>query len=131
MTPTHRLDSQGPTELCGPTDRCAFDPRVLSEVLRGDRVKVERFARRFVETSRPIVDQIATARSSRDPSTIAAAAHKLKSSAGSVGAPSLATLTHDLEREALSADWPAIDDLVVRLVAAFGQVVWAIDQEFR
>ncbi|TAN51336.1 MAG: PAS domain-containing sensor histidine kinase [Methylococcaceae bacterium] len=98
-------------------EAAAINPSVLSELVGDDPAVLRRLMGKFLESARDNVVAIQDACGARRATAIAAAAHKLKSSARAVGAFALANLCQALEHAARSAPamWSDIDALTVQL----------------
>jgi HPt (histidine-containing phosphotransfer) domain-containing protein len=77
----------------------------------------------FIEPSTANVHEILAAYGERSAKGIASAAHKLKSSARSVGAHDLADLCQKLEAAGKAEQWSDIDAAAPQLGGVFGTVV--------
>jgi len=94
---------------------CVLDGNVLKELFGEDEETIREILKEFPEPSETIVTELLRAHSMGDPSGIAAAAHKLKSSARAIGALALADLCVSLEASGRVADWAALDAEVPKL----------------
>jgi len=114
-----------PSAADAPADRAssptALDLAAVSALLSVDRDEALRLARRFVQSARAAVDEALAARSEDAPERAGAAAHRLKSSAGMMGASTLAALCAEVEAAARRGDvedtWRAVDLLPGALAA--------------
>jgi len=104
-------DQQGISEdLTGPVD-----PGALTEIFGDDSVAKTGLLQKFALQAEEIVDVLETAYGQRDIEKIAFHTHKLKSSARTVGANSLADICFSLEMAARNLDWGEIDKLFSNL----------------
>ncbi|MGE4221672.1 MAG: response regulator, partial [Alphaproteobacteria bacterium] len=110
-------DSAEPPASSPPsTDAAAvLDPNALREMFGDDEQTIREILKEFPEPSEAIVAELLQAHAARDADGIAAAAHKLKSSARAIGASSLAELCVVLEACGRSADWATLDAKVPEL----------------
>ncbi len=106
----------------------AIELSALTSVFGDDRGTVSEILAEFIESARQIVADIEVGLQAQDSAAIAAAAHKLKSSARAVGAPQVAELAFNLERAGKSQDWPALLAHGNMLPPAFAAVVAFIDK---
>jgi len=119
-------------ESAAPSDRgdgvnMAIDPSALKEVFGDDEGTFVEILKDFLEPSASNVEEIEVSFSARSAEGVAMAAHKLKSSARSVGAHDLADLCQTLEAAGKSEDWNVIDKEVPRLSPTIQKVVEYID----
>jgi CheY-like chemotaxis protein len=105
-----------------PAANAAVNPDALKEIVGDDPAIVAEFLIDFVLTAREAVGEIQVAYRARAAQEIAAFAHKLKSSARTVGADSLADLCQALEQAGKIGDWAAIDMSMPRLDPGFAAV---------
>jgi HPt (histidine-containing phosphotransfer) domain-containing protein len=83
-----------------------IDLAVLCNLLKNDPVKVAIFASKFAETARTILAEMHSASERQDLSGLSALAHKLKSSAATVGALGMASTCNNLESAGQDSNWP-------------------------
>jgi HPt (histidine-containing phosphotransfer) domain-containing protein len=76
----------------------------------------------FIEPATSNIDEIVAAREGRNISDVEAGAHKLKSSARSVGANDLADLCDRIEAAARANEWESIDNSAGSLQVTFDAV---------
>jgi len=105
----------------------AIDPSALKGVFGDDEETFREILKDFVEPATSNVDEIETALNGRSADGVAKAAHKLKSSARSVGANDLADLCQVLETAGKAEDWSEIDEAAPRLSGTIRKVVEYID----
>jgi PAS domain S-box-containing protein len=92
------------------------DPNALKEVLGVDDPEMlADFYNDFLVTAQQTLDAIADACNTRDAAAAGALGHRLKSSARTVGANTLADCCFELEQAGKAADWVAIDAQVAEL----------------
>jgi PAS domain S-box-containing protein len=96
--------------------------RAIKDVFGDDEVTYKEILRSFVDPSRSIIAEIVTACENRAAADVKGAAHKLKSSARSIGANSLADICAALEKAGGAEDWTTIDSLAPRARDEFGSV---------
>jgi PAS domain S-box-containing protein len=89
----------------------AVDDRAIKDMFGDDPTTFKEILHSFLDPSRQIVAEIETAHERRDAAEIRGAAHKLKSSARSIGAHALADLMVTLEAAGKAQDWTKIDAL--------------------
>ena len=82
----------------------AADPLALGRLLGNDPVKVRRFARKYLDTTRVALAEMAEALAGDDLVTVGRLAHSLKSASATVGAPRMATLNEHLEAACAEGD---------------------------
>jgi PAS domain S-box-containing protein len=96
--------------------------RAIKDVFGDDEVTFKEILRSFVDPSRSIIAEIVTACENRAAAEVKGAAHKLKSSARSIGANSLADICAALEKAGGAEDWTAIESLAPQARDEFGSV---------
>jgi two-component system sensor histidine kinase/response regulator len=96
--------------------------RAIKDVFGDDEVTFREILRTFVDPSRSIIAEIVIAWEKRAAAEVKGAAHKLKSSARSIGANSLADICAALEKAGGAEDWTAIDSLAPRARDEFENV---------
>jgi signal transduction histidine kinase/CheY-like chemotaxis protein/HPt (histidine-containing phosphotransfer) domain-containing protein len=109
------------------TDNSPIDPIALTSVFGDDQDTFCEILSEFVEPATANVSEINTAFNNRSADGVAKAAHKLKSSARSVGANDLADLCQSLEAAGNAEDWNVIDKDVPQLSPTIQKVVEYID----
>jgi PAS domain S-box-containing protein len=100
-----------------------IDPSALKSVFGDDEATFIEILKDFVEPATSNVDEIDAALTEHSADGVAKAAHKLKSSARSVGANDLADLCQVLEAAGNAEDWSEIDKAALRLSDTFQKVV--------
>jgi DNA-binding response OmpR family regulator len=80
------------------------DREVLATLLHHDPLKIERFARKFIVTSKSAVKDVQNALTHRDWMEVSRVAHRMKSAAATVGASKLALTCAALERACAATD---------------------------
>ena len=110
-----------------PPSAAAVNPDALKEIVGDDPAVVAEFLSDFVITARAAVAELQAAYAKRGDQDVGAVAHKLKSSARTVGADTLADLCLALEQEGKAADWAAIDASMPMLAPCFAAVEHFID----
>jgi len=91
------------------------DPMALSKILGDDPELHLKFLKKFIDPSQEIVTLIGTAYSERSATDIADLAHKLKSSARTVGANELADTCAALEAAGRDEDWSTLDNIAPKI----------------
>jgi len=87
----------------------AVDPKALTTVLGDDQAMKLSILQKFVLQIEEVISGIETAQQEEDVEQVAFLAHKLKSSARTVGANSLADLCFELERAGREENWTVIN----------------------
>ena len=100
----------------------AVNPDALKEIVGDDPAVVAEFLSDFVLTAREAVAELQAAYAKRGGHEIGAVAHKLKSSARTVGADALADLCLELEQAGKTEDWTVIDTSMSMLAPCFEAV---------
>jgi signal transduction histidine kinase/CheY-like chemotaxis protein len=90
----------------------AIDPSVLMDMFGDDPVMFKEILTDFIQPSRDIIEEIKSAHQEHSAEGIKQAAHKLKSSASSVGANELADLCNLLEKAGIDENWDTIENNV-------------------
>jgi len=110
-------------------DAAIFDAGLLRTLLGGDSVMAADILRDFAGPTRRLVAEIGAAFTERDGAGVGFGAHKLKSSARTVGAMRLSELGHALEEAAKADDWTALDALMASLDETLTDVLREIECE--
>jgi len=105
-----------------PAGNGAIDETALKSVFGDDAAVFKEILTGFVNPSRQIVSEINAGWSQRSAESVRNAAHKLKSSARSVGANALADLCAALETAGAESDWGTIDQRAPSLEALLRDV---------
>ena len=105
-----------------PDAAAAIDERAIKDTFGDDDSTFKEILLSFVSPSRSMIDEILAARERRSADTVRDAAHKLKSSARSVGANKLASICVALESAGKTGDWDTIDTLASEARDAFSKV---------
>lgn len=95
-----------------PITERGVDPAALRRVLGEDRATLLSILQEFVSQTELIFDEIQSAHGQHDAKQLAFQAHKLKSSARTVGANHLSDLCIALETAGHSDDWTSVGDVV-------------------
>jgi len=98
------------------------DERAIKDIFGDDEATFKEILQSFVAPSQEIVGDILAAHQQRAATGVKNAAHKLKSSARSIGAGALADLCVTLEAAGKAGDWATIDELAPKARDAFVQV---------
>ncbi len=93
----------------------AVDLSVLSKFVGDDAALHRVFHGKFINSTKQMVEQIQVAWETRSAIGIGDLAHKLKSSARSIGANALADTCQELESAVAKDDWKIIDDLAPKI----------------
>ena len=100
-----------------------IDPSALKSIFGDDDETFIEILSDFVEPSKSNVEEIEAGYSSRSIADVASAAHKLKSSARSVGANELADICQTLETAGKANDWDSVDKTMPNLPDAINKVI--------
>ncbi len=109
-------------------DEPAIDPNALTKFVGDDPAIQLKLLKKFVAPAALTVEQIDSAFVRREPEDIIELAHKLKSSARTIGANVLSDISAELESAGKSEDWGKIEVLSADLVSAFEPVKEHIEQ---
>jgi len=101
----------------------SVDPMALKSIFGDNETTFKEILNDFVEPATSNVGEIKAAFSKRSAQDLANAAHKLKSSARSVGANELADLCETLETAGSAENWDEIDEAAPRLPSTMEKVV--------
>ncbi|MDP6346634.1 MAG: response regulator, partial [Alphaproteobacteria bacterium] len=104
-------------------DGSPIDPSALKDVFGDDEETFVEILREFVGPATSNAEEIEAAFGERSADGVANGAHKLKSSARSVGAHDLADLCQGLETAGKAANWDEIDRLAPRIPGTVQRVV--------
>ncbi len=99
-----------------------INPVALFNMFGNDTTRHLDMLRKFIPQAEAIIAEMNTACGARDAEQVSFLAHKLKTSARTVGADSLADLCLDLEIAGRDADWSAIDARCPELAPAMDRV---------
>ena len=102
-------------EKAEPVAEGEFDPSALKELVGGNPALQQRFLKKFLDTTPANIQEIHAAYARHEASGVGMAAHKLKSSARTIGANSLADLCQALKSAGKSGNWGEIDALERKL----------------
>jgi HPt (histidine-containing phosphotransfer) domain-containing protein len=105
-----------------PAGTPAIDISALTSVFGDEGAAVAEILAAFVDPTREIVADIRAGMAAQNTKTVTRAAHKLKSSARTVGAVALAHIAIELERAGKAEDWPALSLYGDALAPAFDDV---------
>ncbi len=119
---TAEVVTTGPTEPETINNDKPINPKALAKVFGDDHSKHLDILHKFITQTENIFVDFEAAFGQQDMEQISFHAHKLKSSAKTVGAESLAELCQDLEIAARSKDWPRISRLSTDLKPAIDRV---------
>lgn len=106
----------------GKGEKVAIDPSALKSVFGDDEETFKEILKDFLEPAMSNIVEIEASFGDRSADGVAKAAHKLKSSARSVGANELADLCEALESAGKAEDWDEIDNATPRLGGVMDQV---------
>jgi len=106
-----------------------IDPSALESIFGDDEATIREVLTDFVEPAASIVEEIQAAFEERSSGGIARAAHKLKSSARSVGAVELADLCATLEEAGTAESWDEIDATAPKLADTLLEVTDYISRQ--
>ncbi len=111
------------TDLPAITDASPVDPEALKQVLGdGDAALMKEFYGDFLRSAEASVREIEAAYSRRSAKDVGALAHKVKSSARTMGANALADRCETLEQAGNTENWEQIDAFMAGLNGLFVQV---------
>ena len=103
-----------------------IDPKALKSVFGDDDDTFKEILQEFIEPATSNVDEIEAAFADHSADGVAKAAHKLKSSARSVGANELADLCLALEVAGKADDWKEIETSAPRLPSVMESVIYYV-----
>jgi two-component system sensor histidine kinase/response regulator len=112
------------------TEHPRLDLDVLARLVGGDRALVERFAKRFVQSTRDALAGAAAARDASDASALAALGHKLASSSAAVGALAFSSHCRAMESAARSGEPARAVSEFDALVAELAAIASRVEREF-
>jgi len=115
MPESAAFDGQATDDGRGQQGNAAVHPDALIKIVGNDPAVVAEFLGDFVLTAKEVVGEIQIAYRKRLAQEVAAFAHKLKSSARTIGADNLADLCQILEQAGRADDWTEIDAAMPRL----------------
>jgi HPt (histidine-containing phosphotransfer) domain-containing protein len=124
------IDAQALAADVAAARRPAFERCVLAAIFAGDEQKIGKFARLFVDSARTGLQEIDLALAAHDLARAAAVAHRLKSSARTVGAAAFGALCAELEAQQGSAGLPRAIALGAGLHTIFACVEAEISTQF-
>ncbi|OOZ39244.1 hypothetical protein BOW53_12345 [Solemya pervernicosa gill symbiont] len=104
-----------------------IDPTALSKLFGKKQIKQAEYLKKFARHGAESLKEIDVAFADNDNNQIAFIAHKLKSSAGMVGATSLASTCEQLEKIATEGDQSRIKPLISQLHSQYDDVKTYID----
>jgi two-component system, sensor histidine kinase and response regulator len=104
------------------TASAAIDRSALARLVNFDPVKIRRFALKFVENSRATLVEMQSTSKQSDLIALGRLAHRLKSSAATVGAEAFSTLCKDLEQACQKNDATLTTQIVRELAPALEAV---------
>jgi CheY-like chemotaxis protein/HPt (histidine-containing phosphotransfer) domain-containing protein len=122
------LPMAAPTTPDAAPQVAAVDDRAIKDMFGDDADTFKEILVSFVGPSRDIIAEIRSAHDSNDANGIKEAAHKLKSSARSVGANALADTCAALESAGKSAEWTQIKTLTPLAEQQFSHVVAYVEK---
>lgn len=108
-------------------DGSAVDPQALAKIFGDDTSMHLNILQKFVIQTEEIVAAFTTAFQQRDAEQVAFQAHKMKSSARTVGANQLADLCFALETAGRDENWTEIDNLATGVKPAADRVKRYVD----
>lgn len=116
-------DKQKTTTGSAAAGKCPIDERPLKNMFGDDPVTFREILNDFIAPTQKIINEIKAGWEKQSAGEIEMAAHKLKSSAKSVGAYELGNICATLEKAALEKDWDTINNLVGKLDPEMDEVV--------
>ncbi|MFT4886914.1 MAG: PAS domain S-box-containing protein [Pseudohongiellaceae bacterium] len=126
----HDIMVEKPTEplLENATETPVVDTNVLKSLLGDDEEMLRDVIKDFVAPSLDIVKELQGGHTRRDAKEVQMAAHKLKSSSGSIGANALADLCYTLEKAGKDNDFDTIDARIGDLETLMAEVTDFIER---
>ena len=115
----HNTESRSTSEA----GKCPIDEKPLKNMFGDDPVIFREILNDFIVPTQKIIGEIKTGWENHCIEDVEMAAHKLKSSAKSVGAFELGDICATLEKAALGKDWDTIDQFVVKLDPVMEEVL--------
>ena len=110
-----------------PDDLYQPDLSILAALIGDDPAIIHEFVTAFIGQAEHDLAQISAACPLEEDRTIAQLAHKLKSSARTIGANEFATILETLEQEAKAANWKEIKIKIMELQGAFRSLLQHLD----
>ena len=123
---TESLDDSDAEQI----DSVVIDRSMLTQLVGDDPEKHQYLLNTFVDTTPEIIADIEAAFSERNAEMLVAHAHKLKSSARSMGAFKLFELCQTLEKNAANQQWAVLSVIVGRIGHAYRDVVGYVKTSF-
>ncbi len=117
-----------PILVAVPPEVALIDEQAIKDIFGDDPETFKEILISFVGPSQNIIADILKAHSERAAGDVKDAAHKLKSSARSIGATALADICVALEKAGKAADWTEIDALAPKARDEFARVEVYIKQ---
>ena len=108
----------------------SFDGSALDSVFKDPQRQVS-FLRKFVDSARVALDELARSAAAHDHQHIGFVGHKLKSSAKACGAHALSNTFAELEVQAKVANWGELEQLRGRAEELLGEVRAHVEQRER
>lgn len=108
----------------------SLDVSALIDIVGDDEATIQRFLLHFLHNAEEDVAAILEAHNNRSSSDLAAASHRLKSSARTVGATELADLCYELEMSGKNEEWNTIDNNIDSLSPLFNAVKEYINSHY-
>jgi HPt (histidine-containing phosphotransfer) domain-containing protein len=125
QTKTETVPSEGPEEDTSTAEKAIavnketgdgpIDERNLKDMFGDDPEMFKEILTDFVQPSKQIIKEIQDGWKEHSAEVVKQAAHKLKSSAGSIGARELADVCQSLESAGKDEDWDMMDEGVPKL----------------
>jgi len=119
--PVSNTGSSSPSESPGTTSP-VIDDTALKTLFGSDTQAIREVLIDFLPPSRTIVEEVTSAMAAGTSIEVTRATHKLKSSARTVGAETLASLSETMEDAGKRNDWETLNTLFPQLRAAFSAV---------
>jgi PAS domain S-box-containing protein len=110
-------------------EKPVIDLKVLGQLVNNDPEKIRKFALMFLETSSEILAEMDAAYTRADAAAIGGLGHKLKSSARTVGAYSVANICQALEYAGKANDIFEINKLLAELAPVLHEITVHVEQE--
>jgi CheY-like chemotaxis protein len=110
-------------------EESVIDLAILARMVRDDPARVRKFALKFLETARKILDEMYAAHTGGDLAVLGGLGHKLKSSARTVGATGFADLCQALESAGKANDLQQAGLLLQQLHPLLERIARQVERE--
>ncbi len=109
----------------------SFDLEKIRRICRDETGQVQEMLTLFIESSRPLLEQLRQASNARQTEQAARYAHQLKGAAAYIGASALTEAARRAEVAARSQAWEQLKACLAELEAAFGEVCCEMEQQLK